>query len=370
MPEEQVVKQRAPKSQQKKPVVRKEHNRKSRKYLLEEVYDIKTPLGRSSLVKDADGLTAAEKSVLFVLAVTCGGTGVGFDPELAYPSNKTVAGGSAQSVSVVKEVWKSLGPGPKGKCLIDREKIDGTLHTRVLWQKFFPMSYRWRAMLAVEAEKGGSPEIDQDIDAGDDAIVAALTKPSAKTIDEDDEIISGLDAPRTPKAEPAAPSISPDLKKYLDSTIKALPRKDWVAYPRFEKMPPFSIEEVRAYCKPFGLTVDDAYPFLRIALPLHEYAAKRLSAHTGRIITPSSLTALHKKEALDPYCTIDHALSTPSWANLLKTAKGAGMLISLWDRIEESMNEGNSEPAVASPTQEEDDGAFSDAVHADTHAQR
>jgi len=87
MPEENVAKpkrQRKPKSQQKKPVVREELNRKSRAYLLEKVYDIKTPLGRMSLVKDADGLTAAEKSVLFVLAVMCAGDGVGNDPELCY----------------------------------------------------------------------------------------------------------------------------------------------------------------------------------------------------------------------------------------------------------------------------------------------
>jgi hypothetical protein len=349
MPEEKVVKQRAPKSQQKKPIVREEYRLKSRKYLLEKVYTINTPLGRFALVVDADDLTAAEKSVLFVLAVMCGGDGVDYNPELCYPSNKKVAGGSATSVSVVKKVWNSLQPSPECKGLIERVEIDGRLHTRVLWTKFIPLSYRWKAMLAKEEKRAASPSSEQDIDADAGEIEAAIPTPSAKPskvieVDEDEEIISGLDAPLTPKAEP---EISNHLRTLLQPLV-GIAMTYGAAYS--SEFADADHAVIPQYCAQFGMEATHIDGTWRIALPIEEYAALRLSQNSRKVVPVANCQYIAGKLATDIYSVIEHGLATPSWRSSIPKANSPiGLLMAEFDKIRESWTEAGSK-TIKPPT--------------------
>jgi hypothetical protein len=360
MPEENVAKpkkQRAPKSQQKKPVVREEHKRKSRKELLEDNYKITTPLGRFALVNDADGLTPTEKLVLFVLAIVCGGPGVDYDPELCYTTNKKVAGGSAQSVTVVKGVWASLGKGtdkgPEGKHLIERREEPGRTYTRVLWQKFFPMSYRWRAMLAKEAEEAGSPSTNQVIAADAGETDAAIPTPSAKLskADEVDEGLSHLDAPPEPpmpQAEPA-PEISYRLLKRLLPMVGFATTYGAAYESGFDDAHHAVIPQ---YCAQFDLEATRIGETWRIALPIEEYTALRLGHHTRKPVAAANCKYIGSKQATDIYSVIEHGLATESWRSSIRGANAPiGLLMAQFDNIRESwIAEGS--PTIEPPIHE------------------
>jgi hypothetical protein len=103
------------------------------------------------------------------------------------------------------------------------------------------------------------------------------------------------------------------------------------------------------YCVANGLTVgpvkarwkqDDGSfseeESLRIALPLNEYAARRLSEHSGREVTPRDTAHLEKKGGADPYSILEYALVTPTWCDILKAADlPAGKLMVMWDKLVE-----------------------------------
>jgi hypothetical protein len=60
---------------------------------------------------------------------------------------------------------------------------------------------------------------------------------------------------------------------------------------------------------------------IRIALPLPEYVAKRLSEHTGRRITRTETQRFSRfEDGADLYSIVEYALVTESWCSLLKKA--------------------------------------------------
>jgi len=75
---------------------------------------------------------------------------------------------------------------------------------------------------------------------------------------------------------------------------------------------------------------------IRIALPLNEYASRRLSKHSGREVTPKDTAHLEKKGGADPYSILEYALVTPTWCDILKAAHlPAGKLMVMWNNLVE-----------------------------------
>jgi hypothetical protein len=75
---------------------------------------------------------------------------------------------------------------------------------------------------------------------------------------------------------------------------------------------------------------------IRIALPLNEYAARRLSEHSGRKVTSKDTAHLEKKGGADPYSILEYALVTSTWCDILKAADlPAGKLMVMWDKLVE-----------------------------------
>jgi hypothetical protein len=75
---------------------------------------------------------------------------------------------------------------------------------------------------------------------------------------------------------------------------------------------------------------------IRLALPLNEYAARRLSEHSGREVTPKDTAHLAKKGGANPYSILEYALVTPTWCDILKAADlPAGRFMVIWDKLVE-----------------------------------
>jgi hypothetical protein len=86
---------------------------------------------------------------------------------------------------------------------------------------------------------------------------------------------------------------------------------------------------------------------IRSAPRFKDYAARRLSEHTGRDISASDLMPLEKMIGVDlysfddyafvdPYSILEYALITHSWCDLLKaetTRSPVAMLKSVWHEI-------------------------------------
>ena len=74
---------------------------------------------------------------------------------------------------------------------------------------------------------------------------------------------------------------------------------------------------------------------MRLAPPINEYAARRLSDESGKVIRPNDLTTLLRKKG-ELYSILEYALCTESWCTWLKSKadKPAGWLIAKWESKE------------------------------------
>lgn len=378
----------------KDPITRTDDKPQSRKELEEKRYDISGPFGRIMLVRDAEGLTAREKSYLNVLATTCGGKGVGYDPALTFIGDHEVAAGSATSLSVVKAARKHLMSEDH---LIVRhwQRSLTSWFTSVDWLKLRNYSYKWQAMLRQEAEDAAHPPAavrppvvttaEEQAVLDDLDVQPPTEKPSATTVkdstekpkpsveaDASVEDMSDLvdaapkrsDAaqqPVSPKSftfemdEPVAPEddcASSSLETTEDEPqltlsyrghvlLQALidiTRRSGAAFSGdYDRLTEDDKETVVEVCEKWGIEVALTSRGYRLTLPLHECAALRLTHASGKFVAPSNCKNLAGKESDDHYSVIEYALATESWATLIREANAPiAMLMKEFSAIQES----------------------------------
>lgn len=297
----------------KKTVVRYESNPKGRETLLE-IYDIKTPLGRGMLVMDAVSLSAIQRAVLHVLAIRSGGPKCDHDPELSCMNNRAVAGGAGISLSKLYEVWVELST----KKLIYRSHTPDNkrTYTRVYWSRLISDSYRWQDMLLREAGIAVETQMDDE----------QLEEVQPANIADEDRDDPLLDHPTGVEER-----IDPKLAEYLTNMIRNTTEYGFDAE-AVADVPCFDLDEARKFCEGFQVEINGIW--LEVKKPLHEAAAIRLNRHAGLNVNPEQLHFLNKLKIDDPFATLDHAFSSEPWSSTLKKSKSAGLLVSLFEQID------------------------------------
>lgn len=377
----------------KDPISRIDDKPQSRKELEEKRYDIGGPFGRIMLVRDAEGLSAREKSYLNVLATTCGGKGVDHDPALTFIGDHEVAAGSATSMSVVKAARRDLMS--KDRLIIKRWQRDlYSWFTSVDWLKLREYSYKWQAMLRKEAEAKSHPAAIQppaEITAEEQAVLddldvapghektsatmvkvstnypkpsATVTAPAENTSDLDDAAPKGpgtalrQESPKTftfERDEPAAPiddCEASSLEKTKDQPQLTLSYRGHVLLQAlieitlrsgaafsgdYDRLTEDDEETVVEVCDKWGIEVAITSRGYRLTLPLHECASLRLTHASGKFIAPSNCIHLARKESEDHYAVMEYALATESWATIIRTVDSPiGLLMSKFSAIQES----------------------------------
>jgi hypothetical protein len=394
----------------KDPITRTDDKPQSRKELEEKRYDISGPFGRIMLVRDAEGLSAREKSYLTVLATTCGGKGVGHDPALTFIGDHEVAAGSATSLSVVKAARKGL---MHEDCLIVTghwQRNEYTWFTSVDWLKLREYSYKWRAMLRKEAQNDARPPAavrpPAATTAEEQAVLDDLDsqpqpeKPSAMTVKDstnnpepsisvaasvDDMSDLDNDAPQSSVAaqpqvnrqpftfemdEPVAPeddcaSSSSETTEdaplltlsyrghvLLQALIEITRRSGSAFSGDYDRLTEDDEETIVEVCEKWGIEVAMTSRGYLLTLPLHECAALRLTHASGKYVAPSNCKGLAGKESDDHYSVIEYGLATESWATIIRKADyPIAMLMKHFSAIQESWIEHGS-PICEPPASE------------------
>jgi hypothetical protein len=351
---------KGPKEQEvRKSEPRVEEYPKSREELVKH-YNIESILGLNLLIRDADDLESNEKAVLGQLAIAVGGPLFNGDPAMTCIGHQSIADGAAISISHVKRGYEGL---ERKGIVVERKKVNFTRwDTRVDWLKLRKHSYRWRDMLAREAAGVGS---DQN--------PAETTKPLGKNpelLSEIDEDLSGLDldAPRVQDTEHAmeltqdSTEIEADEEEVADAgdapseetsdheTIAVLhrdavfidtllPSAFWrgIAFTHGYTLGEGAQRVLIQKASYWGFEVKQDVEGIRIALPLHEYAALRLTQASGKQVESSYCTKLVNKQGDDHYAVIEYGLATESWATLIREGRSPiAVLMHCFDDIRES----------------------------------
>jgi hypothetical protein len=333
------------------PTTREEKHPESRKELTEKRYRISVPFGRFMLVRDADGLVGREKTVLNVLATFVGGPGVNFDLQRTYVGVPEIAACGGVDESTVTRAFVDLAR----KQIISRKQRDEkTWWTKVDWLKLLQYSYQWKAMLAAEATKKQRKAARN----GDEA----LSEPMPQVDDGDD--LSDLDMPITPPAPRAQEAEAEEEISFSSPAPKPMPE---ISHKIRRRLVPlvgmamtygaaYSSEfddadqaAITGYCSQYGLEVTEIGGTWRIALPIAEYTALRLSQNSRKVVPVEKCQYIGGKQATDIYSVIEHGLATPSWSVSIPAADfPIALLMHQFDKIRESWIEAGS-PTIKPP---------------------